>query len=349
MLYLRYRPQTIAEIDNSSVKNRLLSIIASSELPHAFLLVGPKGTGKTSTARIIAKSINCEKNKRGSKGKDFEPCNDCDSCKAITAGMSIDVVEIDGASNRRIDDIRELNSNVKFIPVSSRYKVYIIDEVHMLTTEAFNALLKTLEEPPSHVVFILATTEAHKLPKTIISRCVTVTFSKATRADLVSSLERVCIGEKVVVDKQVLTLIAKHADFAFRDAHKLLEEFLTSGITTLDGAKTYFGLTLAESDLLSLIEKGEIRQIFELLENFEDKGGSFKSLIESLLNTLHLLLLKNKGVEKEDNQDLDYAFTLSQIVLLMRLFQNAYRDLKFAPIEALPLEIALVEYFAKQE
>src|SRR3989344_4787485 len=161
MLYLRYRPQTIAEIDNSSVKNRLLSIIASSELPHAFLLVGPKGTGKTSTARIIAKSINCEKNKRGSKGKDFEPCNDCDSCKAITAGMSIDVVEIDGASNRRIDDIRELNSNVKFIPVSSRYKVYIIDEVHMLTTEAFNALLKTLEEPPSHVVFILATTEAH--------------------------------------------------------------------------------------------------------------------------------------------------------------------------------------------
>ena len=325
MLYLRYRQQWIGEIDNSSVKNRLLSIIASSELPHAFLLVGPKGTGKTSTARIIAKSINCEKNKRGSKGKDFEPCNDCDSCKAITAGMSIDVVEIDGASNRRIDDIRELNSNVKFIPVSSRYKVYIIDEVHMLTTEA------------------------HKLPKTIISRCVTVTFSKATRADLVSSLERVCIGEKVVVDKQVLTLIAKHADFAFRDAHKLLEEFLTSGITTLDGAKTYFGLTLAESDLLSLIEKGEIRQIFELLENFEDKGGSFKSLIESLLNTLHLLLLKNKGVEKEDNQDLDYAFTLSQIVLLMRLFQNAYRDLKFAPIEALPLEIALVEYFAKQE
>ena len=321
MLYLKYRPQTISEIDNSSVKERIISIIGAKKLPHAFLLVGPKGTGKTSTARIIAKSINCENNKRGTGTESFEPCNACATCKAITAGTSIDIVEIDGASNRRIDDIRELNTNVKFMPVLARYKVYIIDEVHMLTTEAFNALLKTLEEPPAHVIFILATTEENKLPKTVKSRCVEIQFTKATQSDLISSLKRVCIGENVSVDRATLELVAKHSDFAFRDAHKLLEELLVANATTVEKASVLLGLSTLDNDLLSLIEKKDIKKIFELLEHFESKGGSFKMLIESMLNTLHVLLLKQKGIEKEGAKELEYTFNTKQVIFLMRLLQ----------------------------
>lgn len=347
MLYLKYRPQTIEEIDNSSVKEKLLSIISTPTIPHAFLLLGPKGTGKTSTARIIAKSINCEKNKRSGSGDSYEPCNDCLSCKAITAGTAIDVLEIDAASNRRIDDIRELNTTVKFMPVSASYKVYIIDEVHMLTTEAFNALLKTLEEPPSHVIFILATTESQKLPKTIISRCVSVQFTRGTKKDLITSLRRVCKGEKIDIEDDVLDLIARRADYAFRDAHKILEELIASNATKITEAEKILGIFFLDNEILKLIEKKDVKTIFEKLEDFEEKGGSFKTLIESLLDTLHLLLLKSKGIEREDNSNLDFSFTLPQIILLLRLFQTSYQDLKFTPIEAIPLEIAVVEYFTQ--
>src|SRR3989344_285859 len=195
------------ELDSAVIRDRLLRIFSTSQIPHAFLFSGPKGTGKTSAARIIAKVLNCEKRNKSSKAQP-EPCNLCENCKAITQGSYLDVFEIDAASNRGIDEIRELKERIRLAPFAQGFKIYIIDEVHMLTTEAFNALLKTLEDPPAHAIFILATTESAKLPDTIVSRCVRIDFSKATEDELMHSLIRVCHGEKLSVAYAVLTLIA---------------------------------------------------------------------------------------------------------------------------------------------
>lgn len=223
VFYLKYRPQTISELDLAQVREKLFSLLKSKSLPHAFLFTGPKGLGKTSTARILAKAINCErvqelriknqelrKNKNEShnskfiiQNSDVEPCNECQACVSITNGSNIDVLEIDAASNRGIDEIRALRERVKFAPANLKKKVYIIDEVHMLTTEAFNALLKTLEEPPDHVVFILCTTEIWKVLPTIVSRSFHISFEKPTKEELTRSLERVAKGENLTIEKGV--------------------------------------------------------------------------------------------------------------------------------------------------
>ena len=191
--YRKYRPQTIADLDSKDVRNKLDAVLRSSaptfiQVPHAFLFTGPKGLGKTSTARIVAKVINCT-DRRDTSGKDIEPCNSCTQCVSITKGNNMDIMEIDAASNRGIDEMRDLKEKIKLSPLSAKKKVYIIDEVHMLTTEAFNALLKTLEEPPDHAVFILCTTEMHKVPATILSRCLHIGFRLATEEELVRSFE----------------------------------------------------------------------------------------------------------------------------------------------------------------
>ena len=216
--YLKYRPQKINELDIEKVRDSLLEILGSKEVPHAFLFTGPKGTGKTSSARILAKSVNCTDSKNG------EPCNKCSHCKSITEGRCLDLIEIDAASNRGIDDIRELKSKINLVPSMVKVKVYIIDEVHMLTNEAFNALLKTLEEPPEQVKFVLCTTEPNKLPGTIVSRCFQVQFDKAKTEELVRSLNRVVKGEKIEIKKEDLVKIANKANGSFRDAVKVLEQ-----------------------------------------------------------------------------------------------------------------------------
>lgn len=221
-LYLKYRPKTIEELDLSSVRKALGEMIAGNKLSHAYLLTGPRGAGKTSTARIIARIVNCEHNKE----KLGEPCNECDSCKSILDGRAVDVIEMDAASNRGIDDIRELKEKIRLSPARLAKKVYIIDEVHMLTTEAFNALLKTLEEPPSHSLFILCTTELHKVPETIVSRCVQLKFAKANPAELARSFARVIAGEGREVSEDALLYLAKMVDGSFRDGVKLLEQVL---------------------------------------------------------------------------------------------------------------------------
>ena len=195
-LYLKYRPQTVSELDLVSVRETLTKLLSGSEIPHAFLFTGPRGTGKTSSARILAKAINCEHKKKGS----FEPCNECETCLAITRGTHIDVIEMDAASNRGIDEVRALKQDIMLSPTLLKKKVYIIDEVHMLTTEAANALLKTLEEPPSHVVFILATTDPQKLPQTVISRLSVVQFHKASEEEITSKLTRIAKSEKFEVE-----------------------------------------------------------------------------------------------------------------------------------------------------
>ena len=201
VFYLKYRPRKISELDSLVLREKLEGVLKGKipdKIPHAFLFTGPKGLGKTSTARIIAKSINCTSR----KGSEFEPCNRCSSCKSIDNGSNLDVLEIDGASNRGIDEIRDLREKIRLSPVSSLKKIYIIDEVHMLTTEAFNALLKTLEEPPEHAFFILCTTEPQKIPATITSRCFHIKFSKPTEEDFLHSFNRVLRGEGIKDDQE---------------------------------------------------------------------------------------------------------------------------------------------------
>src|SRR3990167_2336485 len=234
MFYLKYRPKKIAELDNVRAKDILIKILNSSEIPHALLFVGDKGTGKTSAARLFAKSINCLKNKFSKNNKDVEPCNDCKNCKSIDTSSSIDIVEMDAASNRGIDEVRKIIQESTFAPMGNRYRVFIIDEAHMITNDAFNALLKTLEEPPKSVIFILATTNLEKMPKTIRSRCNIVNFAKAKKNDIISMLEKIIRKEKIKIDKELITLIAQHADSSFRDAAKILEELTVQQILSYE-------------------------------------------------------------------------------------------------------------------
>ncbi|MFS8159247.1 MAG: DNA polymerase III subunit gamma/tau [Candidatus Roizmanbacteria bacterium] len=347
MFYRTYRPQTVSELDTPEIRDRLTAILKSDPLPHAFIFAGPKGIGKTSIARIIAKAINCEKNKFSGEGDSIEPCNKCQTCKSITAGQAVDVIELDGASNRRIDDVRALNTSVSLSAVYTSYKVYIIDEVHMLTNEAFNALLKTLEEPPSHVIFILATTELDKLPPTIISRCMLVQFTKASPEDIVHMLERVIKKEKVKAEPGTLEYIADHSDGAFRDAAKILEEAsLTSKEITVEIVKQILGMDQGAQSLLDLIVKKDVKALFSFLEDYQNQGKSSKVLIETVLHTLHdLLLSKQSGKESTISLDL----SSKQIFLLMKEFQQAYKDIKYTPIPTLPIEIAVIEYLAKRK
>lgn len=243
--YTKYRPQTIAELDLLTVRTSLQQILSSGKFSHAYLFSGPKGTGKTSSARILAKVLNCEKNRNKTqatrhKQQDssnlslvasgfHEPCNVCEMCKRITNGSSLSCMEMDAASNRGIDDIRTLRERIGLAPAEGVMVVYIIDEVHMLTTEAFNALLKTLEEPPAHAVFILCTTDPEKIPDTVVSRCTQIQFQKASVEEVVGSLLKAVDGEKIQVNRELLSMIGARVDGSFRDGMKMLEQLAQSG------------------------------------------------------------------------------------------------------------------------
>lgn len=306
--YRTYRPQRFSDLHSTSVRQAYLRLLESGTFSHAYLLTGPKGTGKTSGARILAKMLNCDGNKGAvlqrlsdsststKKSVAFvEPCNSCSSCIAITNGTSMSVVEMDAASNRGIDDIRELRERIGLSPADGQVAVYIIDEVHMLTTEAFNALLKVLEEPPAHVVFILATTDPQKIPATVISRCTQIGYTKATAAEIAQALEMVAKSESLQTEAQVFERIAKLADGSFRDAVKLLES-VGSGKTSLSLSELEQILgpgsnSLVSSLLNALIAKdsAQVSAVFESLQADGRQGGSFQ--IE-VLKTLHDRLLE---------------------------------------------------------
>src|SRR5260221_12096934 len=280
--YLKYRPQTIKDLDSEKLRETLSAVLQRKDTFHAFLFTGPKGLGKTSTARIVAKVVNCEHPKNG------EPDNSCDQCISITNGTNIDVLEIDGASNRGIDEIRELRDRVNLAPSRAKKKIYIIDEVHMLTNEAFNALLKTIEEPPSHVMFVFCTTEPHKVPATIISRCFHVQFPRATDTDIVHSLERIVTGEKLIVEQDVLQEIAKMADGSFRDASKILEEVVLrvgeKKITTqlLEQEFSTANIQLSIKSLLEVLMKKDTKESLEIIQKVVEQGTDMKYFVAQI-------------------------------------------------------------------
>lgn len=347
--FLHYRPQRIDELDCIQARTSLGRIVTSGRIPKALLFTGPRGTGKTSAARIIAKVLNCEK----SPDKIEEPCNQCDQCKSITAGTSLDVLEIDGASNRGIDDIRDLREKVKLAPSSARNRIYIIDEVHMLTTEAFNALLKTLEEPPVHAYFILCTTDPQKVPETIISRCTRIIFKHATDQETLGKLQRIVKEEKLSAQDGTLELITKAAKGSFRDAVKLLEQAASGRKVSLTEVKELLG-QLESADPLKLLAFLSAKDSYKSIEEIGkviSSGANLKNYIEDMVTILRSLLLEKLGIgEGEDNrwryqhvQSLA-EMNLSDVNRLIRLLSRAYTELRDAVLPQLPLELAAVEW-----
>lgn len=349
VLYRKYRPQKIAEIDNSAVRQKLEVILSSGRIPHAFLFTGPKGTGKTSSARIIAKSVNCE----GNNGKG-EPCNKCGVCLSITNGTNLDVLEIDAASNRGIDEIRELRDKIRLSPSGNRKKVYIIDEVHMLTTEAFNALLKTLEEPPEHALFVLCTTTAEKLPETIVSRCQRIDFKRATTDDLLVSLKRAKKGEGREIEEDALREIARRSEGSYRDAHKLLEEVLTAyprAKITIELVKIVLGDWENMGNLFDWVNPPDAKKGLAMIRRLVEKGADFKFITQMMLEILHADLLKKYGFIDENrsyNSQLN-ELNIEDLKSLITLLSQAMQELKTTVILQLPLELAIIEWCESSE
>lgn len=356
VFYRKYRPQKISELDSKDLRDSLYSIFSKGfDSAHAYLFSGPKGLGKTSAARIVAKVINCEKHEKNKKGKlteaEIEPDNKCWQCISITNGTNFDVLEIDGASNRGIDEIRDLREKINLLPTKARRKVYIIDEVHMLTTEAFNALLKTLEEPPLHAVFILCTTELHKVPQTVSSRCFRVDFKKATDEEIARSLTRIIKGEDIKVDKEAAVEIAKMSEGSFRDAAKIIEQLSLSfgkkTITRLMLEETFhtLGLAGAVDEFIDAVKTKNSKLGFETITKLVKQGTDFKFFIENLLNRFHLMLLGKLGVE---SAQVDNEFEVSEIKTILELLAKAHGETKYSVLPQLPLELMLVEWIESQ-
>src|SRR3989338_8632073 len=330
VFYRKYRPQTIEELDSEVVRDKLTNILSRPSSFHALLFTGPKGLGKTSAARIVAKVVNCEKlnQKQTAKSRKLsvEPCNTCDQCVSITNGTNIDVLEIDGASNRGIDEVRDLREKIRLAPARARRKVYIIDEVHMLTTEAFNALLKTLEEPPGHVIFVLCTTEPHKVPATIASRCFHITFKKATVEELVRSFERIVKKEKLEINKEALEFIASLSDGSFRDGSKILEEitlFSKGKKITREFVEEKYKRSNIKDQVLKMIEFLSEKNApagLRLVAEIADQGMDFKYIIEQLISELHEMLLAQVGIgESEPRSNRGQKLEIEEIKELVEL------------------------------
>lgn len=360
VLYRKYRPQNFFDVvGQEHIIKTLTNAIASGTISHAYLFDGPRGTGKTTVARLLAKAINCQ-NLKGS-----EPCNKCSSCLEITNGQSMDLIEIDAASHRGIDDIRELREGIKFSPSKLKYKVFIIDECHQLSKDASNALLKTLEEPPAHAIFILATTEIHKMIPTIISRCQRFDFRKLTVEEIIRRLETIVKAEKVKIEKAALELIAIYSSGSTRDAESLLDQVLTFGNDSqkeikAEDIKNLLGLVEVEiiSQLIDFVFQKKPAQAINFLNEVLEKGIDVSELIKAIVNYLRQgLVLKitdaqdNQssiitGLTKEEFQNLKKqvaSLSDQQIQKILSSFLEASGKIRYSPIPQLPIELAIIE------
>jgi len=346
VLYQKYRSQNFDQIiGQENVTKLLKNAIKKNQLAHAYLFVGSRGTGKTSTARILAKAVNCTNIQ-----KDGNPCLECEHCKAIANGTFLDLMEIDAASNRGIDQIRELKERIEFSPSEGKYKVYIIDEVHMLTTEAFNALLKTLEEPPAHVIFILATTDVHKLPPTILSRCQRYDFRLGTNEEIATLITDICKKEKIKIEEGALNIVVQNAKGSYRDALSILDVIYTgqdekiNEITT-EEARKILGLPERDSVILLLksFVKGDGGKSLDIIGSLEKNGVNLQQFTNYTLDILRqILIAKIKGkVEKEI--DFVKEVDIKTIYKLINLFLNAENRIRYANNQALVLEMIIPE------
>ncbi|MFH1783847.1 MAG: DNA polymerase III subunit gamma/tau [bacterium] len=353
VLARKYRPQRFEDIiGQEHVTKTLQNSLSQNRVGHAYLFSGPRGVGKTSTARIFAKALNCE-----NKSK-TEPCNRCYSCNEITSGFALDVIEIDGASNRRIEEIRTLKENVKFAPASAKYKIYIIDEVHMLTMEAFNALLKTLEEPPSHIVFIFATTEPNKVPLTILSRCQRFNFCQISAEETVVALAGIAKKEKIHIEQDALGLIAKSASGSLRDALTVLDEVvsLNPGKISYDDISHILGIIdyrilLSFGDIIAANDiKSAFYKIDELINSGYDLGQFVKDLREHFRNLLMICVADKKaGLVTLASADLKEAngqaskFKKEDLLRILEVLSSLEFRIKYSDQKRLLLEITLAK------
>ncbi len=334
VLYRKFRPTTFASVKGQTVITTVLkSAIVHKKISHAYLFTGTRGVGKTSTARIFAKAINCL------EPKDGEPCNACESCKSFNDGSNVDLMEIDAASNRGIDDIREIKEKVNFAPTMSIYKVYIIDEVHMLTKDAFNALLKTLEEPPAKVVFILATTEIYKVPLTIISRCQRFDFKNAEQDDLKKLLKEICKKEKIVIDDESIQLITELGEGSFRDSLSILEK-LSSGDEeiTYDNALKSLGIPDLRllTNIITAIVAGDIGKAFVSLREAIGSGIDIYQINKNMLSYLEKQLVLQAQHESGDS-----LLSLHDTLMFIKEFLKAEESLKYSVVPSVVVEAAI--------
>ncbi len=350
-LYRRWRSKTFVEvIGQDHVTQTLLNALRAGRISHAYLFAGPRGTGKTTTARVLAKAVNCLDPQNG------EPCNRCAICRSLNEGRSLDLIEIDAASNRGIDDIRDLRNKIVHAPSECRYKVYVVDEVHMLTPEAFNALLKTLEEPPPHAIFVLATTEPHRIPLTVLSRCQRFDFRRVSLPHLRQKLDRICAEEGIRIQAPALDAIARHATGSFRDAESLLDQLVSYGTDqiTLEDVHRVLGAAPQQiiSGIAAALAERQVGSGLRLIHQALDNGVEPRQLARELLEYLRgLLLLKNAGagllsVTAEMLQEmaaLSDHFPLQRLLETIRLFNQAANHLKTGVHSQLPLELAVVE------
>lgn len=333
VFHLKYRPSKITELDLPEVSDKIKSIILSDNDFQSLLFAGPKGSGKTSAARILAKAVNCL------KLKDGEACGKCENCLEIEKGNSLDILEIDAASNRGIDDIRSLKENAYLSPIRLKKKIFIVDEVHMLTKEAFNALLKLIEEPPKDTIFILCTTDAQKIPETVLSRLLKVNFRKGKSEELKKSLEKIVKGEKIEIDDDAVEMLVANSDGSFRNLQRSFNEiFLQFGSKIVaDNIKTYLATIRGEyqADEFERDLFEDIKIVFDKLEIMAEKGVDFVELRLKWLEYFHKKLLV----------DLDNVELKRWIEILVRAGEME----KLSTIEQLPLELAVIEMMGKKE